>query len=168
MDQQTTPKSAKTITLPSTKALVGAAVVVVIGAAGFFGGVQYQKRHQPKNTGTMATGQFGTGGFGGRGGMRRGAGLGQVTSVSNSSITVKNERTGVSKTYSITSATTVMNGTAAGSAGDIKTGDSVIVTATSASATEAGRIVVNPTMSPSASQQSDDSFDGESAPTFTN
>ncbi len=81
------------------------------------------------------------------GGMRRMGGLGSVTAVSSSSITVQNQRTGTSTTYTIDSSTKITNNGATAAISDIKTGATVLVRTSSSSTTTATTIEVNPRFS---------------------
>lgn len=116
---------------------------VVLCALSFWGGITYQEHHGKT---TMLTGNsngFG-GGFSRQSGMRRLGAIGQVTAVSSTSITVDNQRTGSSSTYSITSATTISDNGQGATASDIQTGATVVIIPTSSGSTTAGRILVNP------------------------
>lgn len=125
-----------------------AAVVVLSLLIGFFGGIAYQKGK--KTTATTAisntNGFGGQSGFGGgQGGFRRGGGaIGQVTAVSDSSITVSNQRTGSDQTFKITSSTTISNNGSAASASDIQTGDTVLIRTSTSDTSTATSILINP------------------------
>ena len=127
-----------------TQYFVWAAVVILSCFIGFIGGVNYQKHHSNTITPTTAstTGGFSgqSGGFGGR----RGGGFGQVTTVTASSISVANQRTGTTKTYTVNSSTTITNSGQVAALSDIQTGDTVIITVSSTDSTLATAIVVNP------------------------
>lgn len=148
-------------------------LIVIVGCLllGFVGGMEYQKG-KTTNTSSTAAGRNGAAGgygqFGGRG-ARRG-GFGQVTAVSNNSITVQNSRTGAAQTYNITSSTTVTNNGASASVGDIKTGDTVIVRTDPTDTSTATTIAINPSFGggagapePSSQGTSDDTSGGSSA-----
>jgi hypothetical protein len=131
-----------------TKQIIISISILILMVVGFFGGVQYQKGHQPKHP-TSATGQgspFGQGGSGGPGGGFSGQRptIGSVTAVSASSITVNDQTSGSSKTFSITSSTTISNNGQTATANDISVGTTVVVIADSSSSTQASRILVNP------------------------
>ena len=152
MDEQTNPRkhTAAKSKMKVAKPLIALAVVVAVAGMGFFGGVQYQKGR--KNTAT-SNGQFqsfgdGSGNFGGQGGMRGGqmGEFGSVTAVSSTSISVKINRSGETKTYTINSSTTITKDSATASASDIAVGDTVIVQASDSDSTTATRIVINPSM----------------------
>ena len=124
---------------PVVLAVVGA---VIIAAAGFFGGVAYQKHHGDTASST-AQSRFadGPGGFGQR---RMNGSLGSVTAVSDTSITVQDQRSGTSKTYTIDSSTSVTSNGAAATDSDIKIGDTVLISTSSSTSTTATRILLNP------------------------
>jgi Domain of unknown function (DUF5666) len=122
-------------------ALAAVAAAVVVAALGFYGGMRYQKNHD-KNT--LASSQFGVNRAGGGAFFRGGGGLGQVTSISPSSITINNFRTGSSQTFSITSSTKISDNGQAVTPSDIKTGDTVVVRGAGQGSTTADTIIVNP------------------------
>jgi Domain of unknown function (DUF5666) len=128
--------------------------VVVCTVLGFVGGIAFQKGRQ-----STIVSQQGMNGFGqaGPGGSRfAGAGIGAVTAVSDSSITVQDERRGTTKTYAVTSATTVTNNNSTAVLSDIKVGDTVMIEASTSDSTQAARIVLNPQMMQPGSQSSVD------------
>jgi hypothetical protein len=132
-----TPRSPK---IPGAKAaiplkpvLIGLAALVIVGGS-FYSGVVYQRSRQPSVNRTAAFGESQTAGFG----FRRRMSRSQVTSISNTSITVKN-LSGNSKTYSITSSTQIDKNGQSAVAGDIAVGDIVIVV--SSDGTTARRII---------------------------
>lgn len=143
------------------KTLLTMAVVVVCLLVGFAAGINYQKlktnnvasgRNSTKSSPAVNT--FGLNGVGRRG-MRRSGGLGSVTAIDNSSITIQNARSGSDQTFRITNTTTV---TANGTDADlsvIKIGDTVLVRTSSADASTAASIILNP------------GFGGSSAPDGT-
>lgn len=143
--------------------VMGIAAVVLVGI-GIFAGMQIQKG---KGSTTVSNtnrqmGPDGSGGFGGRG-MGRNGSFGTVSAVSATSITVNDEREGASKTYGISSSTTITNsdGTAA-TYSDIKAGDRVIVTTGSSTSTDATRIRINPVMGGGPGGQSGNQDSGSS------
>lgn len=82
--------------------------------------------------------------------------FGTVTAVSASSITVKNARTGESKTYAIVSSTQITKDGTLANVSDIATDSTVMVTPDSANAGNALSIAVNVQFGgPSATTQSD-------------
>jgi hypothetical protein len=133
---------------------IGFAIALVVVAAGaFVGGMQYQK--STGGSSTTATTQTGAGGFGGAGGgfggTRRSGGFGTVTAVSGTSITISettpgsDSSSGTSKTYAITSSTTVTDSGQSASVSDIQTGDRVIIRTSTSDTSTASSIMVNPT-----------------------
>lgn len=132
----------------SRGALIGIAALVAVaaGALGFVGGMQFQKGN---NSRPMAMNQRG-GGFGmGRMRMSEGGSFGKVTAVSDTSITIAarsfergaNTQT-TNKTFAITSATKITVNGGTGKAGDIATGDTVMVEADSSDSSVAASIRV--------------------------
>lgn len=122
-------------------AILGAVVLCVLS---FYGGVAYEKGHVKTTAASSNTG-FGAagGGFRGRFGGQR-PNIGAVTAVSSSSITIQDNFSGSSKTFSITSATTVTNNGASASVSDIQTGDTVLIRTSSSTSTQATTIDINP------------------------
>jgi hypothetical protein len=123
----------------STRGIGLVALVVVLCALSFFSGTAYQKHHG----GSPATAAGARGSGGGFSGARRSGGIGSVTAVSGSSITVDDQRSG-SKTYSISSSTQISDNGSTVDYTDIKTGDTVLVTTNGSTSTAATRILVNP------------------------
>jgi len=130
----------------ANKTIIAAVLVVLALIGGFVGGMQYQKG---KGSTALASGTSAAAndqpGMGGRGFNRNGS-FGTVTAVSSSSITVKNDRTGETKAYSISGSTTITNNGATASASDITVGDTVMVTTSSTTSTDATDIRLNPTI----------------------
>lgn len=129
----------------SSKAIISFVVVVVAATLGFFGGVQYQKG---KTSGTtMAAGQQAGGYMGGMGGptIHRGE-FGAVTAVSSTSISLKSERSGETKTYTINSSTAFTKDSASATSSDVAVGDTVMVEADSSDSSIAASVVINPSM----------------------
>ena len=125
--------------VPASSIIAVVAVIVLCGLS-FAGGVAYQK-HGTKSPAKTTAGA----GFGGRaGGARRDGGLGQVTAVSSTSITIINQRTNASKTYAINSSTAITDNGQTVDTTDIKTGDTVLITASTSGGSTASRILVNP------------------------
>jgi hypothetical protein len=138
------------------------ALVVVLCGLSFYSGQQYQKHH-PKTI--IATGPstraFGPNGFEGpRGRMGN---IGQVTAVSDTSITVQNERSGDSTTYAVTTSTTISKDGSTATASDIKTGDTVLIEASSSDTKTATRILINPSFGGGPTQQQGSSSSPDSA-----
>ncbi|HVV26021.1 MAG TPA: hypothetical protein VHC21_03240 [Candidatus Saccharimonadales bacterium] len=140
---ETAGRPARRVTISLKSVGLVAAVIVLCGLS-FVGGRQYQKHHgsSANSSATAAGGGLAGGRFGG--GVRREGGIGSVTAISSSSITVSDQRSGTSKTYSITSSTQITDNGSTVDYTDIKTGDTVLVTASSSSSTTAARILVNP------------------------
>ena len=141
-NNQPRPAAKKRPAFPSAGMLVIAAVI--LAAVSFVGGMQYQKGKTPAAT-TKTTAAQGAGsrsGFGG--GFNRGdRALGTVTAVSSTSISVQT-RSGSSKTYTITSSTTVTDNGQSSSVSDIQTGDTVIMTLDSSNTQDVSSIMLNP------------------------
>lgn len=139
------PNSSYKMPIPRlTLPVVGAAIVLC--AAGFAAGVAYQK-DRTKNSAAISSSGSSSTGFpgGGRGGFgRRAGGIGQVTTISATSITINNQRTGASNTYSIDSSTAISDNGQTVSTSDIQSGDTVLVTTSGSGSTTATRILVNP------------------------
>ena len=113
---------------------------------GFMAGMSYQKSRQTSvanakfgypnsSNGSNASGRF----IG-----RRGT-IGQVTAVSDSSITVQDSRSGNSVTLSISSSTQISNNGTTVAANSIKVGDTVLMRANPSDPSQAIKITVNPT-----------------------
>lgn len=136
----------KTKVTVSVNHLVFIAVLVVACLISFWIGVAYQKHKNASNVATTTTTSGSSSGFPSRSGYsgRRMGGFGQVTSVSSTSISISNMRTGATTTYSINSNTVITDNGQTTSISDIQTGDTVIVTTSSSSSTVATRILVNP------------------------
>ncbi len=135
----------------SQGALIGIASVVAIatGALGFVGGMQFQKGNASSTVANQRGGFGGQDGMGGMG-MNRNGSFGEVTAVSDSSITiaVRNFRQSTSsgsdtaKTYAINSSTTITIDGSTGKASDIATGDTVMIEADSSDSSVAASIRV--------------------------
>lgn len=140
-------------------------VVILLCIASFYGGAVYEKGLKPKTTVTTASSgafAFGPGGATGHFSGRRG-GLGTVTAVSPSSITITSTATNSSLTYSITSTTAITDGSTgqAIQTSAINVGDTVLVRASSTSSTQAATIIDNPSFGGGAPSSSG----GSSGPT---
>jgi len=128
-------------------AMLAVAGIVLLGV-GFFGGMAYQKDHGTKATATTAPGTTGQGrGFGGAGTGGRFSGarptFGQVTAISDTSITVAGQNS-INTTLAITSSTTITNSGQTVAASTITVGETVAVIASTSDSTQAARILVNP------------------------
>ncbi len=98
-------------------------IVIVVGVAAFFGGMQYQKSQGATNANGMQFGQAGQGSRQGRPGNGRGFGnatVGEIVSVDANSITVKLPD-GSSKIVNISGSTTFSK-TQTAAKSDVKTG----------------------------------------------
>jgi hypothetical protein len=127
------------------KKLAVVVLVVVVGAGGFVGGMQYQKKDGNTSTGTLTAAQGVRMGGTGMQDMRSGS-IGTVTAVSASSITLSDERTDTTKTYSITNSTKITKDGSMVVYSSISVGTRVLVTVSSATSTVATQILVNPIM----------------------
>jgi len=143
--QHTSSGSVNKVTV-TTRSLFAVVAVVILCGLSFAGGMAYQK-HRTRSAQVSTAGNASTGFSGGHGGFAGGhhlGGFGQVTAVSSSSITITNQRTNASTTYTITSSTTITDNGQTVSASDIQTGDTVIITTSGSGSTTATRILVNP------------------------
>jgi len=145
------------------KPIMIVAAALIISVLSFYGGIKYQKAHQPKTAASAAAASQGSpfgqggpgGGLGGGGFSGQRPTFGSVTAVNASSITVNDQTSGSSKTFSITSATTITDNIQTVTTSDISVGATVAVIADSSSSSQASRILVNP------------SFGGGNAPPTT-
>lgn len=139
------------------------AVGIVLGLSlSFLAGVQYQKVHTVSTASGLRTGDIagpGDMGMGGRYGMRMG-GVGTVTAISSSSITIIQRSfgpdassSGTSKTYAINSSTKITADGATATTDDIKTGDTVFIRTSGSASTTATEIRVGDMPGPGASTQ---------------
>jgi hypothetical protein len=136
----------------SRMALMTIGVVFVIASAGgVLVGMQLGKSKQTSTTSLTNGTPDGAQGFGirGEGGMMGRGAMGTVTKVSDSSITISDDRLGSDQTFGITSSTKVTSDGASASIADVKTGLRVLVQADSASTTSsdtsaASQIMINP------------------------
>lgn len=132
------------------KIVILAVLVILAGAGGFFGGMQYQKSQTANRFAQFAGGQGQNGTFYRRFGQgdQRGQGMnvvrGQVVSTDNNSITLKLPD-GSSKIIVVGSSTNIYK-SATGSLGDLKTGDTLNVfgTANSDGSVTAQNVQINP------------------------
>jgi FlaG/FlaF family flagellin (archaellin) len=131
----------------SVNRLVTVAIVVVLCGISFALGMWYQKSHTSAVASTSTSGSSGQTGASGSTGFaqrsRNGA-FGQVTTISSTSITIQNSRTGSSTTYSIGSSTTITDSGQTVTTSDIQVGDTVAIRVASAGSTQATSIDVNP------------------------
>lgn len=166
-EQQSSP--AKRASL-SQGALIGIAAVVAVatGVIGFVSGIQFQKGNSSSSVANQQGGFGGQSGMGGMG-MRNGS-FGEVTAVSDSSITIttrerfnqnNSSSTSTSKTFTINSSTTVTVGGSSGSVSDIKTGDTVMIETGSSDSSVAASIRVGMGGAPTGQTQSADTTSSE-------
>jgi hypothetical protein len=128
---------------------------IILCGLSFAAGISYQKSHtkDPLPSSAPGGGQFGSqGGPAGPNGGQR-PNIGEVKSVSESSIIVSDSRSGSDQTFKITSDTKVSNDGTTGSISDIKTGDTVIIQADSSDSSTASRIILNPNFQGPSTQQ---------------
>ncbi len=129
--------------LPNLALPLGILVVVLCGLS-FWGGVAYNKAHSSNSTAAAAGSGFGSrSGFAGRFGGQRPI-FGQVTSISPTSISLSNSRTGATSTLTITSTTQITDNGQSVATTAIQTGDQVIVQLSTSNSTQASRIILNP------------------------
>lgn len=130
--------------LKNNTILISIVLAVVVGAGGFFAGMQYQKNQRANFTGQAGRGgQFaGRTGAGGRNGM--GATVGQIISQDQNSITVKMQD-GSSKIILI-SGSTMINKAATATQSDLQIGTTVAVfgTTNSDGSVTASNVQINP------------------------
>lgn len=119
---------------------------VILLGLGFLGGQVFQTGKNGSSA-TQVQQQTTQQGFpGGSSNMGRGTmrgGFGEVTAVSDSSITIKNSFSGESVTYAITSSTKITDNNETAGIADIKTGDTVMVQTVSTDSKEATEIRLN-------------------------
>lgn len=131
-------------------AIIGIASVVAVatGAIGFVGGMQFQKGTA---TSDVASQRGGVGGQGMRGGMgMRNGSFGEVTAISDDSITISVMQGGPNssssnsstKTYTINSSTTITVDGSTATTADISTGETVMIEANSSDSSVAASIRV--------------------------
>lgn len=130
----------------NTMMIVAIILIIAAGAGGFFGGVQYQKSQRTQFAGRAGGAGF-AGRFGGAGGAN-GANFapvrGQVLSMDNNSITVK-QMDGSTKIVVVSSTTSFVQSQKA-SESDLKTGDNVMIIGTTNSdgSVTASNVSINP------------------------
>jgi len=132
-------KSSNTIRVDKKQLLYGLVVLALMLVSFLVG--EAVKGHGNKKQGPLYSNGFG-GGYGS--GMRNNANraFGAVTSVSSSSISVNDLRTGNTKTFNVTSSTQVLNNGATSDISSITVGSNVVVSGDSSN--NAIRIMVNP------------------------
>jgi hypothetical protein len=125
---------------------------VLLSAASFYEGTAYQKNADsnsisPVAANNAASGQGNASSNGSNtqtGSFVRNHIVGQVAAISNSSITVQNQRTGEDTTLTINSSTQISTGGQSISTSNIQPGDLAIVTKTSSNSNIASKIIVAP------------------------
>jgi hypothetical protein len=120
--------------------------LVLLGLS-FYGGVVYQKHHEPKTVASTNSASRINSTVAGGGGFRSGGArpiFGTVTAIDSSSISVQNSQTGTVSTLTITSSTTITDNGQSETTSDIQVGDSVAVFSSTTASTDASRILVNP------------------------
>jgi hypothetical protein len=145
------------------RVLLTAGISIVIASAAIYVGLAYDANHNKPSPASTAASQGSPGSIGnGSGGGtsnngQESSGLGStagtVTSIGASSITIQPSAGGDKKTYAITDTTSISNAkqeqfgnASAGqaSAGDIHTGDSVVITPDKSNPSQAIGILINP------------------------
>jgi hypothetical protein len=130
--------------------IIFAILVLVVGGLSFFGGVAYQKAQKTTTSDLSANGT--PGGAGGFGSPFGNGGIGTVTAISDTSISIAPRTRGSSdtstsstpKTYTITTSTTFTNNGSTASESDIAVGDSVLIQTGTSDTTTATSILINP------------------------
>jgi|GEM_PF-5717446 len=151
--QPTSPASAEKNRFSKKMALYGVIGLLVV-IISFIGGMQFQKgrgddkvQQTPRDILNLRSPDS----FTGRG-MRHNAGISTVTAVSETSISVKNQRDNAETTYAINGDTRIISKGTDATYNDIKVGDKVMVTASSQSDDAAGktaeRILLDPPVAP--------------------
>jgi hypothetical protein len=142
-----TAKQHKQRTLSPLFLLAMPMLVAGLCAASFYGGTAFQKSHDKSLLPQTVSGvsAFGTVSAGTpESGTKMMAEAGTVTAVSDTSISVQSGPSGTAKTYTIDTATKIMNAGAAGSLSNIKVGDMVLIETTGDNSELATRVVLNP------------------------
>jgi hypothetical protein len=128
---------------------IGVGALLIGGGIGFIVGQNVGGNRGAAGS-SVASGQQGSGGQGGQG-MMNGS-MGTVTAVSDSSITVKDQMSSESKTYTIDSSTEITDNGSSATVSDISSGDTVMVRTDSSSSDSddsssvATSIQINPSM----------------------
>lgn len=133
-NQSTTISSTSKDSFPGGRTGGFILAVIVLCALSFYGGVAYQKGRPASPNASAARGGFGAGFRARRGG------LGTVTSVNSSSITVQNQRTGTTTTYNVNGSTQITKNGSPASLSSIQLGDLVLVRTPAAGSTTATSI----------------------------
>jgi hypothetical protein len=122
--------------------LIPLAVIVLCGLS-FWGGTAYEKGHVKSSASTPNFSRFEQGGVGRFNNGQR-PNIGDVTAISASSITISNNFSGSSQTFSISGSTTFTNDGTSATVSDIQTGDRVLIRTSSSSSATATAIDINP------------------------
>ncbi len=130
------------------KPFLATAAAVLLLSGGFVGGMSYQKSRPGSAATTATTAAFGVGG-GMNGPQTRvfqgeRPTIGVVAAVADGSFTVKDDQSGETSQFAISSDTQFMNAGAAAVASDMHTGDTVLVIVDSEDKTKAVRVDLNP------------------------
>jgi hypothetical protein len=152
--------------------IIIAVAVLLVGVGGFYSATLFQKMQggtptaAATNGGGMGRGGAGNGGFASRIG---GGGIGDVTAVSDTSITITPRSRGgtatADKTYTINSSTNISDNGSTVTASDIAVGDKVLVTTSTDDTSTATAITVNPSFGGGGAQnQTDNSSSDPSSP----
>ncbi len=125
------------------------AIALLIAGAGFFGGMQFQKGQSGSSAVSetrQGYGNMGSTAPSDQGGQMMNGTVGKVTAVSSASITVKDERSSSSVTYTVSDSTTISEDGSEVTIDDVQTGDTVMISADDSDSTLASSIQLNPTM----------------------
>ena len=131
----------------NTMIVLALVLIILAGAAGFFGGMQYQKSQRAQLSGRfggVAGGQGFAGRFGGTNGANFAPVRGEVLSIDNNSITVK-QMDGTTKIVVVSSNTSFVQSQKATET-NLKTGDNVMIVGTTNSdgSVTASNVSINP------------------------
>ena len=127
---------------------------VVVLCLSFLGGIQFQKGKKTSDTAIgMQTMQNGDSRFSGLrqgqatmgGGLRRMGSFGEVSAINDTSLSFKGRGGGIT-TFTITSDTKITKDGEAAAVGDVKVGDTVMVSPSTTDTTAAASIAINPTI----------------------
>jgi hypothetical protein len=124
----------------SMKIIGSIILLILVAIGGFFGGVLYQKGQIANASQSLNSGQNGMMGM--RGGFTQNGAIGVVLAITNSSISVKDQRTNTTKTFAINSATQITKDNTTIGVTTISLNDTVLISASNAMT--AIQISVNP------------------------
>jgi hypothetical protein len=148
--------------------IIGSGALIIVGAVSFFGGIQVGESHTAaQDQNQQANNMHAGSGFGtGTGGRRMGT-IGSVTAITDSSITILDERTNENTTYRITADTTITkNGTAVALSSITK--NETVMIRVSGTRLVASSITVDPSMTQAPAGQGTSSGDSSTADPTTN